>query len=162
MVERQLSLIQTELLYLIVTIECPTNYPLYVLFLILSKTFIVNLSYINNDNLIIIEDLHIKKNMKIGNLQIENPLFLAPMAGVTDHPFRVICRQFGAGVVYTEFVSSNGIIRENMKTLEMMKFTENERPIGIQLFGEFPEVLAKSAKIVEILLKIYNIGFSKM
>ncbi|MDP6852376.1 MAG: tRNA dihydrouridine synthase DusB [Candidatus Marinimicrobia bacterium] len=86
--------------------------------------------------------------MKIGKLQIDNPLFLAPMAGVTDHPFRVICRQHGAGVVYTEFVSSNGIIRENMKTLEMMKFTEDERPIGIQLFGEYPEVVGKSAKMV--------------
>ena len=90
--------------------------------------------------------------MKIGRLQIDNPLFLAPMAGVTDHPFRVICRQHGAGVVYTEFVSANGIIRENMKTLEMMKFTEDERPIGIQLFGEVPEVVGKSAKMVDDLL----------
>ena len=61
--------------------------------------------------------------MLIGNLNISNPVFLAPMAGITDHPFRIICREFGAGVVYTEFVSANGIIRENMKTLEIMKFT---------------------------------------
>jgi tRNA-dihydrouridine synthase B len=59
----------------------------------------------------------------------------------------------GAGVVYTEFVSANGIIRENMKTLSLMKFTEEERPIGIQLFGEFPEVVGKSAKIVFDMLK---------
>ena len=70
------------------------------------------------------------------------------MAGITDHPFRVLCREMGAGVVYTEFVSANGIIRENMKTLSLMKFTEEERPIGIQLFGEIPEVVGKSAKIV--------------
>ena len=86
--------------------------------------------------------------MKIGNLHIEKPLFLAPMAGITDHPFRLLCREMGAGVVYTEFVSANGIIRENMKTLEMMQFTDDERPIGIQLFGEIPEIMGKSAKII--------------
>ena len=86
--------------------------------------------------------------MQIGSLYISMPVFLAPMAGITDHPFRVLCREMGAGVVYTEFVSANGIIRENMKTLSLMKFTEKERPIGIQLFGEIPEVVGKSAKIV--------------
>ena len=91
--------------------------------------------------------------MQIGSLAISNPVFLAPMAGITDHPFRVLCREMGAGVVYTEFVSANGIIRENMKTLSLMKFTEEERPIGIQLFGEFPEVVGKSAKIVFDMLK---------
>ena len=54
--------------------------------------------------------------LKIGNLSIDNPIFLAPMAGITDHPFRVLSRRMGAGVVYTEFVSSDGIIRENLKT----------------------------------------------
>jgi len=91
--------------------------------------------------------------MEIGNLHISNPLFLAPMAGITDHPFRVLCREMGAGVVYTEFVSANGIIRENLKTLNLMKFTENERPIGIQIFGENPEIVGKSAKMVYDLLK---------
>jgi len=91
--------------------------------------------------------------MQIGNLGIPNPLFLAPMAGITDHPFRVLCREMGAGVVYTEFVSANGIIRENMKTLELMNFTENERPIGIQLFGETPDIVGTSAKMVYDLLK---------
>lgn len=91
--------------------------------------------------------------MQIGRLAISKPVFLAPMAGITDHPFRVLCREMGAGVVYTEFVSANGIIRENMKTLNLMKFTEEERPIGIQLFGEFPEVVGKSAKIVFDMLK---------
>ena len=90
--------------------------------------------------------------MKIGNLKILNPLFLAPMAGITDHPFRMLCREMGAGVVFTEFVSANGIIRENMKTLELMKFSNDERPIGIQLFGESPDIVGKSAKIVYDLL----------
>ena len=79
------------------------------------------------------------KKFKIGEIEIENPIFLAPMAGVTDHPFRLICKHFGAGVVYTEFVSANGIIRENIKTLDMMKFTEEERPMGIQIMGNFGE-----------------------
>jgi len=91
--------------------------------------------------------------LKIGNLKIKNPLFLAPMAGVTDHPFRLICKKFGAGVVYTEFVSANGIIRENIKTLDMMRFTEEERPLGIQIFGDNPEVVGKSAKMVNEMFK---------
>ena len=89
----------------------------------------------------------------IGKLKIKSPLFLAPMAGVTDHPFRLLCKQHGAGVVYTEFVSANGIIRENLKTLEMMKFTEAERPLGIQIFGDDPEVVGKSAKMVNEMFK---------
>ncbi len=91
--------------------------------------------------------------MQIGNLKILNPLLLAPMAGITDHPFRILCREMGADVVFTEFVSANGIIRENMKTLELMKFTDNERPIGIQLFGETPEIVGNSAKMVYDMLK---------
>ncbi len=86
--------------------------------------------------------------LKIGNLNIDNPVFLAPMAGVTDHPFRVISRSLGAGVVYTEFVSSDGIIRENLKTLDLMRFTEDERPIGIQIFGDNPDIVGKSAKML--------------
>ena len=91
--------------------------------------------------------------MHIGNLKIEIPLFLAPMAGITDHPFRVLCREMGAGVVYSEFVSANGIVRENVKTLELMNFTEDERPIGIQIFGEDPDIVSRSARMVYNLLK---------
>jgi len=89
----------------------------------------------------------------IGKIQIKTPFFLAPMAGVTDHPFRLICKEYGAGVVYTEFVSSNGIIRENIKTLNMMKFEENERPIGIQIFGDDAEIVGKSARMVNEMFK---------
>lgn len=91
--------------------------------------------------------------MKIGSLQIDNPIFLAPMAGVTDHPFRVLCRELGAGVVYTEFVSSDGIIRESVKTLDMIKFAEKERPIGVQIFGHDPEIVGKAARMVYDLFK---------
>lgn len=86
--------------------------------------------------------------MQIGSLKIDHPVFLAPMAGVTDHPFRVLCRRQGVGLVYTEFVSANGVIRESSKTLDMVKFTPDERPIGIQLFGESPETIADSARLL--------------
>ena len=87
--------------------------------------------------------------LSIGNISLDTPLLLAPMAGITDHPFRVICKDFGASIVYTEFVSSNGIIRENQKTLNMINFTEDERPIGVQIFGEDPEVVGKSALFIK-------------
>jgi len=86
--------------------------------------------------------------LKIGNINIKNPILLAPMAGITDHPFRLICKKQGAGLVYTEFVSAEGIIRENEKTLNMIRFTEAERPIGVQIFGDKPEALSQSAKYI--------------
>ncbi len=86
--------------------------------------------------------------MNIGNLHVPTPFLLAPMAGVTDYAFRVLCKEQGAGIVYSEFVSAHGIIRENSKTLNMIRFTEFERPIGIQIFGDEPGVMAKAAKEV--------------
>ena len=83
--------------------------------------------------------------MNIGNIKIDNPIFLAPMAGVTDYPFRILCKEMGAGVVYSEFVSADGIIRENTKTLNLIRFDEIERPIGIQIFGSDPQVMSKAA-----------------
>ena len=83
--------------------------------------------------------------MQIGHISIKTPIFLAPMAGVTDFPFRVLCKEFGASVVYSEFVSAHGIIRENIKTLNMIKFSDFERPIGIQIFGDSPNVMANAA-----------------
>ena len=85
----------------------------------------------------------------IGYTHLDSNLFLAPMAGVTDQPFRIICRKFGAGLVFTEFVSSNGIIRKNEKTLNMIKFNDIERPIGVQIFGENPKIVGLSAKYIE-------------
>ncbi len=86
--------------------------------------------------------------MKIGHIQIETPILLAPMAGVTDYSFRILCKEMGAGIVYSEFVSAHGIIRGNEKTLDMIRFTEEERPIGIQIFGDSPDVMSKAARKV--------------
>ena len=86
--------------------------------------------------------------LKIGKIKISSPLILAPMAGITDMPFRIVCKNFGASLMYTEFVSADGIIRKNQNTLEMIKFSNEERPIGIQIFGDDPLVVSKSAKYI--------------
>ena len=86
--------------------------------------------------------------MKISNIEIENPIVLAPMAGVTDYPFRILCKEMGAGIVYSEFVSADGIIRENTKTLNLIRFEEAERPIGIQIFGSDAETMSQAARYV--------------
>ena len=70
------------------------------------------------------------------------------MAGVTDYSFRILCKEQGAGMVYSEFVSAHGIIRKNEKTLDMIRFTEFERPIGIQIFGDDPKVMGQAARLV--------------
>ena len=86
--------------------------------------------------------------MRIGDIFIKSPAILAPMAGVTDLPFRTICKRMGASLVYTEFVSADGIIRENLKTLKMLEFNDFERPIGIQIFGDNPIIVSQSAKFI--------------
>jgi nifR3 family TIM-barrel protein len=75
------------------------------------------------------------------------PLYLAPMAGVTDTIFRRLCKEQGADVVVTEFVSAEGIFRRNARTLEYLDFHESERPLGIQLFGGDPDHLAEAARM---------------
>ena len=91
----------------------------------------------------------LNKKIEIGNLKLDFPFFLAPMAGVTDYAYRVIAKEFGAGVVYSEFVSAHGIIRKNEKTLKMIEFSNFERPIGIQIFGDTPEVMENAAMFVK-------------
>jgi tRNA-dihydrouridine synthase B len=86
--------------------------------------------------------------MQIGNLIIDTPVLLAPMAGVSDYPFRIICKEMGASIVYSEFVSADGIIRENTKTLDLIKFNELERPIGIQIFGSDAKTMSQAARFV--------------
>ena len=86
--------------------------------------------------------------MKIGNIKIDIPVLLAPMAGYTDYPFRVLCKRNGAGLVYSVFVSADGIIRENIRTLEMIHFKKEERPVGIQIFGSDPKIMNKAAKYI--------------
>lgn len=75
------------------------------------------------------------------------PLYLAPMAGVTDSLFRGYCKEFGADVVVTEFVAAEGIFRRNARTLEYLEFEERERPLGVQLFGADPQRLGEAARM---------------
>lgn len=81
--------------------------------------------------------------MKIGNVELENNIFLAPMAGVTDLPFRVLCKEMGAGLVYSEMVSAKGILYDNKSTTELLSVDPEERPVAIQLFGSDPKVLGE-------------------
>src|SRR3954449_5471653 len=76
------------------------------------------------------------------------PLYLAPMAGVSESPFRRLCARFGADVVITEFLSAEGIRRENEATLAKLRFGEDERPIGVQIFGADPEAMGEAARFV--------------
>ncbi|HSG47820.1 MAG TPA: tRNA dihydrouridine synthase DusB [Longimicrobiales bacterium] len=76
------------------------------------------------------------------------PLYLAPQAGVSESPFRRLCREFGADVVVTEFVSAEGIVRGNERTLDYLRFDEAERPIGIQIFGADPGAMGEAAAFV--------------
>ncbi|MDG0814808.1 tRNA dihydrouridine synthase DusB [Bdellovibrio svalbardensis] len=78
-----------------------------------------------------------------------NPFVLAPMAGITDHAFRTFMKKLDASVVVTELVSASGIEYKSERTLKLMSFDESQRPIGIQLFGEEPEILARAAKVAE-------------
>ena len=76
------------------------------------------------------------------------PLFLAPQAGVSEAPFRRLCRRFGADVVSTEFVSADGIMQGNRQTREHLRFSEDERPIGIQIFGSDPKTMGEASALV--------------
>ena len=87
--------------------------------------------------------------MKIGKVNIDFPVLLAPMAGYTDFPFRVLCKRMGAGLVYSEFVSADGIIRENTRTIEMIRFSDEERPIGIKIFGSDPDTMSQAASFID-------------
>jgi len=88
----------------------------------------------------------LKRSVKIGNIDLgERPVLLAPMEDVTDASFRYICKQFGADMMYTEFISSDGLIRDAAKTIAKMQVTDEERPIGIQIYGHIPDALVEAA-----------------
>ena len=87
--------------------------------------------------------------MIIGNIELDTPVALAPMAGISDLPYRVICRRFGCGLTVSEMVSAKGLLYKNEKTFAMLQIDEAERPTAIQLFGSVPEELAEAARIVE-------------
>lgn len=81
--------------------------------------------------------------MKIGNLHFENNVFLAPMAGVTDISFRGLCKEQGCGLVYTEMVSAKALYYGNDNTQNLLRISEEEKPVAVQIFGNDPEVMAK-------------------
>ncbi len=87
--------------------------------------------------------------MKIGDLEIEAPVILAPMSGVTDLPFRCLVKSFGAGLVISEMIASEAIVRDNRRTLRMASFTPAEFPFAIQLAGCEPDIVAEAARLNE-------------
>lgn len=89
------------------------------------------------------------QSFSIGSLTLSGRVILAPMAGVTDPVFRSICRAHGASLCVTEMVSADGLSRRNRKTMQMIEVSDDDRPLGVQLFGSDPDVLAEAARIVE-------------
>ena len=88
--------------------------------------------------------------MKIGNIDFgERPVFLAPMEDVTDIGFRMLCKRFGAAMVYTEFVSAEALIRDVKSTISKLTISDEERPVGIQIYGRNVDAMIEAAKIVE-------------
>lgn len=87
--------------------------------------------------------------LKIGNVELENNLILAPMAGVTDQSFRLLCKEQGCGLLYTEMVSAKAILYKNRNTKELLEVREGERPIAVQLFGSDPDIVGAMAHQIE-------------
>ena len=89
------------------------------------------------------------KELKIGYVRLENPYILAPMAGVTDLPFRLLCKEMGAGLICMEMVSAKAISFHNKNTEKLMEIEEQERPVSMQLFGSDPDLIAEMAAQIE-------------
>jgi len=87
--------------------------------------------------------------MQIGSIKLVNPVILAPMAGVTDLPFRLLAKEMECGLVYSEMVSDKGLLYKNCHTLDMLQIDERERPVAMQIFGSEPSSMAKAAQFVE-------------
>lgn len=87
--------------------------------------------------------------MRIGTLTLDNSAVLAPLAGITDLPFRLLVKRSGCGLVYSEMISANALVRRSAKTLKMLVSCEAEKPLCIQIFGADPEVMAEAARMVE-------------
>ena len=87
--------------------------------------------------------------LRIGNITFDNNLILAPMAGVTDLPFRILCREQGCGLAVTEMVSAKAILYKNKNTNELLSVSDQEGPVSVQLFGSDPEIMADMAKAIE-------------
>ncbi|MFH1455914.1 MAG: tRNA dihydrouridine synthase DusB [archaeon] len=97
--------------------------------------------------------------MKIGDITLKGKLILAPMAGVTDVAFRLLCKQYGAALVYTQFVNINALANNNQATLNLAKTVEEERPVAIQLFGSRLDNLSKAVKVIKDQADIIDFNF---
>jgi len=84
----------------------------------------------------------------IGNLNLKNNVFLAPMAGITNLPFRILVREFGCALAFTEMISANGLVRRTDKSYRFLESSLNDKPLGVQIFGSDPAVLSEAAQIV--------------
>lgn len=84
--------------------------------------------------------------MKIGNVELENNVSLGPMAGVTDLTFRILCKEQGVGLVYTEMISCKGLYYNDKKTEQLLRIDEKEKPVSLQIFGSEPDIMAKAAQ----------------
>ena len=98
------------------------------------------------------------KKIKIGNVELENNILLAPMAGITDLPFRLICKEFGPGLVTTEMVSSKAILYDDSKTKKLMNLEGEKRPISMQIFGSDVDAMSYAAKYVSDIAEIVDIN----
>ena len=96
--------------------------------------------------------------MKIGNVKLENNIFLAPMAGITDLPFRLICKENDAGLVYTEMVSAKALLYNDEKTKLLLKTCDKEKPLAVQIFGSDVEAIAYASKYVSEFADIVDIN----
>ena len=97
--------------------------------------------------------------LTIQSLQLDSRLILAPLAGYTDLPFRLLCRQFGAGLCYTEMISCHGLVYQKDKTLRLARTVQDERPVALQLFGADPAMMGQAAAIVsELAIDIVDIN----
>ena len=99
------------------------------------------------------------KKLKIGNVELRNNIFLAPMAGITDLPFRLICEKYGAGLTCTEMVSSKGIFYNDSKTKQLLNLTGEQRPVAAQIFGSDIEAMKYAANYVSDIADIVDINF---
>ena len=86
------------------------------------------------------------KKLKIGNVELENNIFLAPMAGITDLPFRLTCKEYGPGLVYTEMISSKGLLYNDSKTKLLLNMKNEKRPVAVQIFGNDIEAMKYAAE----------------
>lgn len=96
------------------------------------------------------------RKIKIGNVELDNNVFLAPMAGITDMPFRSLCKEFGVGLTYSEMVSAKGMYYNDEKTHLLTEKASNENPYAIQIFGSDADIMAEVAEKLRNKIRNYR------